>query len=218
MKILRIALVLLVALAVATPALAQQKKRPGKSGSSNARMYKCVDEKGKLFYTDNARICEDGVEMTRQGVVIQKKGEKTQSGDLKPLKEDAKKMEAAAAARRDRALLATYTSEAEIDVARDRSLVMPMQGIKSTETRLEKSNKELFELKQQADTLASQQKPLPAHLLEDVGSKQKEVSGLEADVLKRKAEADVIRKRYEADKVRFRELKSTNVSASASAN
>jgi hypothetical protein len=42
--------------------------------------------------------------------------------------------------RRDQALIATYTSEEEIDAARDRSLAIPAQGTKSVEAKLEAAN------------------------------------------------------------------------------
>ena len=102
---------------------------------------------------------------------------------------------------------ATYITEEEIDAARDRSLLQPEQGAKAIESKLGKVNKQLTDLKKQAETLATQQNPLPAHLLEEVSVTLKEVSGLEADLAQRKVQSDSIRARYEADKHRFRELK-----------
>ena len=109
--------------------------------------------------------------------------------------------------RRDRALLATYASEQEIDAARDRSLAPLLQGTKAIEAKLDKGSQRLSELKKQAEALAAQKKPLPAPLLEDVEAAQKETSGLDADLAQRKALMESIRARYEADKQRFRELK-----------
>ena len=103
--------------------------------------------------------------------------------------------------------MATYTTEEEIDASRDRSLAIPAQGMKTIESKLDKVDQQLTELKKQADALATQKKPLPAHLLEEVNASQKEVSGLEADLAQRKAQSDSIRAKFEADKQRFRELK-----------
>lgn len=209
MKTLQIAVSLLMACMLAAPALAQKK-----SSGPNARMYKCYDEKGKLFYTDNPRLeCNNGQEMTRQGVVVKKGGDKSAAAD--PVKAGAKKTEPATGARRDRALMATYTTESEIDAARDRSLLIPQQAIKVLDSKLEKSNADLFELKKQADTLASQQKPLPADLLEDVQAKQKQIAVLESDRSQKKAHADSITERFESDKQRFRELKGIAPGATA---
>lgn len=188
---------------MAVPVLAQTK-------ASTGRMYKCVDEKGKVFYSDSpATDCSKGTEMNKQGVVIQK--------PLKPVAAkpagDPKKTELATGARRDRALMATYTTEAEIDAARDRSLQMPNQAIKALESKLDKQNQELLGLKKHADTLASQQKALPPDLLEDVQVKQKQLAMLESELGQKKAQADGIRERYESDKQRYRELKGITTAA-----
>jgi hypothetical protein len=184
--------------ALALPVQAQQEK---------ARMYKCIDSAGKVYYSDKLNPdCGQGSELNRQGVVMPKqqgaKPGKPSGPDSAATPKSAKEQE-----RRDSALMATYTTEEEIDAARDRSLAIPAQGMKSVESKLEKANKQLGELKKQADALAAQKKPLPAHLLEDVNANQKEVSGLEADLAQRKAQLDSIRAKYESDKQRFRELK-----------
>ena len=187
----------LIAAALALPVQAQQ---------AGVRMYKCVDAAGKAYYSDKVNPdCGQGVEMNRQGVVMKKKeiAKPGQSpNEIVAAVKSTREQE-----RRDRALMATYTSEEEIDAARDRSLSLPVQGTKAIETKLDKVNRQLTELKKQADVLATQKKKLPAHLLEDVNASQKEVSALEADLAQRKAQSDSIRARYEADKQRFRELK-----------
>lgn len=208
MKTVRIALGILLAASLALPAFAQQKQ-------PSSRMYKCVDEAGKVYYSDSPRAdCNKGSVLNRQGVVVKKPGDKP-AASAKTAKDGSKTPRLASAERRDRALMATYMTEEDIDVARDRSLVIPMQGIKVTEAKLEKTNNDLFGLKKQADTLASQQKPLPPDLLEDVQARQKQVAALEAELAQKRAHADAIRARYEADKQRYRELKPRTASAAA---
>ena len=191
----------LIAAALALPVQAQQ--------AGGVRMYKCVDAAGKAYYSDKVNPdCGQGVEMNRQGVVMKKKeiAKPAQSpNEVVAAVKSTREQE-----RRDRALMATYTSEEEIDAARERSLSLPVQGTKAIETKLDKVNQQLTELKKQADVLATQKKKLPVHLLEDVNASEKEVSALEADLAQRKAQADSIRARYEADKQRFRELKAAS--------
>jgi hypothetical protein len=207
MKNARILVGVMVAL-LAFPALAQKKS------ASSVRMYKCVDDAGKVYYSDSPRAdCVKGSEMNRQGVVVVKPGEKGAKTPLKP----GKAPEVPPGQRRDRALLATYMAEEEIDAARDRSLQMPLQGIKAVEGKIDKVGTELFDLKKQADAIAAKQKPLPPDLLEDVQAKQKQQAVLEADLAKKKAEVDSITARYEADKIRYRELKGITPAATASA-
>ena len=187
----------LIAAALALPVQAQQ---------AGVRMYKCVDAAGKAYYSDKVNPdCGQGVELNRQGVVMKKK-EIAKPGQS-PNEVVAAVKSTREQERRDRALMATYTSEEEIDAARERSLSLPVQGTKAIESKLDKVNRQLTELKNQADVLATQKKKLPAHLLEDVNVSQKEVSALEADLAQRKVQSDSIRARYESDKQRFRELK-----------
>ena len=189
----------LIAAVLALPVQAQQ---------AGVRMYKCVDAAGKAYYSDKVNPdCGQGVEMNRQGVVMKKKEKEIAKPAQSPNEVVAAVKSTREQERRDRALMATYTSEEEIDAARERSLSLPVQGTKAIETKLDKVNQQLTELKKQADVLATQKKKLPAHLLEDVNASQKEVSALEADLAQRKAQSDSIRARYEADKQRFRELK-----------
>ena len=171
----------------------------------NVRMYKCVDTDGKVYYSDKLNPdCAKGTEMNRHGIPVDKK---PTTRSAQPVKTDVPTKASMELERRDKALLASYTSEQEIDAARDRSLAIPMQGVKTVEAKLEKTTAQLTELKKQADTLASQQKQLPARLLEEVSGSQKEITALEADLAQRKAQSDAIRLKFEADKKRFRELK-----------
>jgi len=182
---------------------------PAQAGQGNAHMYKCIDSAGKAYYSDKMNPdCDQSLELNRQGVVMPKKQVAKPAQLSKPDPAVVPSGNSKQQERRDRALMATYTSEAEIDAARDRSLAIPAQGTKSIESKLEKLNTHLTELKRQADTLATQKKPLPPHLLEDVNASQRAVSGLEADLAQRKAQSDSISAKYEADKQRFRELKS----------
>ncbi len=203
MKMVRILLAVLVAASLALPAYAQKKP--------SSRMYKCVDEAGKVFYSDSLDTdCNKGSELNRHGVVLKKPGDKPAS-QPKLAKDDPKRVELATAERRDRALMATYMAEQDIDAARDRSLSIPMLSIKGLEGKLEKVNNDLFDLKKDADTLASQQKPLPSDLIEDVQIKQKQVAVLETELVQKKANAEAIRARFESDKQRYRELKPRTV-------
>ena len=197
-----IVLTCLVAAALSLPAQAQN------------RMYKCVDAAGKAYYSDKLNPdCGEGKELNKQGVEMKRRDviKPALPAKADPAEPPKTVIEQA---RRDRALMSTYTSEEEIERARDRSLAIPAQGIKTSEARMEKTNESLTELKKQADTLASQKKPLPPRLLEDVVAAQKNIAVLEADLVQRKAQSEIIKARYEAEKKRFRELNGTAPQAS----
>jgi len=206
MRVIRTFVSLTIAAALAGPALAQQKPKPGVFPTV---VYKCVDDRGKVYYSDKVTPeCREIEEMNRQGRVV-KKHETLKPGVAPKPAADGMggAKDSAERQRRDRALTATYTSEQEIDVARDRSLAIPLQAVKTAENRLAKVNQQLFELKTQAVRLAGQQKAIPPNLLEEIDVKQKEVSALEAELQQKKSYADSVRARYEADKLRYRELK-----------
>jgi DNA repair exonuclease SbcCD ATPase subunit len=189
----------LFAAVTALPVQAQEK---------GARMYKCVDGAGKVYYSDKMNPdCAQGTELNSQGVTMKKKEVARPAQPAKADPADAAQKTSKENERRDRSLMATYTTEEEIDAARERTLAIPMQGTKTVENKLEKVRAQLDELKNQADAMAAQKKSLPAPLLEDVNANQKKISTLEADLAQRKAQMDSIRTRYESDKLRFRELK-----------
>jgi len=206
MKLIRILVILATAALLPGMALAQPMPRPGASGTVT---YKCLDSRGKVYYSDKlAPECNHVEEMNRQGRVVKKHDTANPGQAKKPAVEDsAGPKDTTEKQRRDRALTATYTSEQEIDVARDRSLVIPMQAVKTSENRLAKVNQQLFDLKTQANQLAGQQKAIPPQLLEEIEVKQKEVSAVEAELQQKKSYAESVREKYEADKLRYRELK-----------
>jgi hypothetical protein len=204
MKVICSLVSLTIAAALAVPALAQPKPKP-----PGPVTYKCVDSRGKIYYSDQfTPECGQTQEMNRQGRIL-RKAETTRPGPAAkaPAGETGEAKQSSESQRRDRALTATYTSEEEIDLARDRSLAIPLQAVKTSEKKLAKVDNQLLELKSQADALAGQQKAIPPHLLEEIDVRQKEVSALGAEVQQKKSYADSVRARYEADKVRYRELK-----------
>ena len=121
MKVIRMVVSLTIFATLAGPALAQQKPKPGASATV---VYKCVDGRGKVYYSDKLTPeCNEIEEMNRQGRVV-KKHETLKPGVAPKPAADGMggAKDSAERQRRDRALTATYTSEQEIDFARDRSL------------------------------------------------------------------------------------------------
>jgi hypothetical protein len=209
MRVIRTLVSLTIAAALAGPAMAQQKPKP-KPGASRPVMYKCVDDRGKIYYSDKfTPECGQIEEMNRQGRVVKKHETAQPAVAPKPAAEEERaRKELAERQRRDRALIATYTSEEEIDLARDRSLAITMQAIKAAENRLARANSQLFDLKSQANRFAGEEKAIPPYLLEEIDVKLEEIPELEAEFLEKKSYAESVRAKYDADKLRYRELKS----------
>jgi chromosome segregation ATPase len=209
---------ILAAALAAAPALAQQpqQKKPA-SKPSGTTLRKCVDEQGVTQYYDKnpPAGCKDReiTEMTTKGVT-----KKTIAAP--PTEEERKARDEEAArraeeekrqkeqARKDKALLETYTTEMEIDLARDRNLQAVESSIQSIEVRLKTAKGRNAQFSQQVEGYTKQGKPVPSDLKEDADESQKEVARLQQELEIKNRERDGIRARFDADKQRFRELKS----------
>jgi hypothetical protein len=185
--------------------------------------FKCKDEKGITHIGDTPpAACANVVmyEVTPSGTVL-RKIDPTPSGDqLKARQEEAiRKAEADKAAaeqrRKDRALLATYSSEKDVDTSRDMNL-KPIEGrIKSAKDRMaavDKRQKELeaemefYQAGKKKGADAKAVKP-PPQLVADLERIKSEKVTLEKSVVGYEKEMQEVRDRYEADKHRWVELK-----------
>ncbi len=130
---LRDALAMVAALAAAAALLAPV-------GQARAAMYKWVDEKGVVHYTDKLppeAVDKASVELNKQGVPIKKTDKALTPEQRRALEQEAENKKQTArqqeeVARRDRALLSSYSNEAEIDLARNRSLQTINNVVQST--------------------------------------------------------------------------------------
>jgi chromosome segregation ATPase len=204
---------ILCAAVAAAPALAQQKKTPTKPG---ATLRKCVDEQGVTHYYDKTPPpgCKDReiTEMTGQGVTKKtiaapptEEERRARAEDTARQAEEEKRRKEQA--RRDKALLDTYTTEKEIDLARDRNLQSVEATIQNIELRLKTANDRRNHYNRQAEGFTRQGKPQPDGLKDNLARSEKEVQRLQEELSARTRERDAIRGRFDADKERFRELK-----------
>ena len=187
------------------------------SGASGAaKLYKWVDEKGQVHYSESMPPeykDKSSTELDKRGRVL-RKNEAAPPVETARLDDDAlvrKRLEEKRLyqqRRRDSALINTYTTEAEIDIARDRNLALPMQAIKGIEPRLKAAWARLEALKSQSESFTKAGKPVPEALKEDLAMQEREVAQLEGEMRAKQTEATNIREKFDADKIRFRELTS----------
>ena len=159
-----------------------------------AQSYRCVGTDGKKYYGQSVPpqcLGQPIEQLNAQGLVV-KKIDALASADARAKKEaeeaERKKREAVSReeGRRDRALLATYTSEKDVDDARTRALEGNRQQTKEVEARL-----------------ADLKKRRTAANAASIDTEQKAQEGLLA--AKRK-EADAINHRYDDDRKRYVDL------------
>ena len=110
--------------------------------------------------------------------------------------------------RHDNALINTYASEKEIDLARDRNLQQVEARTGSFTTLLKSAQENQASLQKEAEGLTKQGRKIPKSLEEDLVEAQVRVDKMQTDLNNSLKESEAVKARYEADKVRYRELKS----------
>ena len=181
-------------------------------GQARAAMYKWVDEKGVVHYTDKLppeAVDKASVELNKQGVPIKKTDKALTSEQRRALEQEAENKKQTArqqeeVARRDRALLSSYSNEAEIDLARNRSLQTINSVVQSTLAFTEQLNKRKAEV--EAKKVEFQGKPLEAALDRELESIDTELVRQSDLIAQKKRETEMVVAKYDADKQRWREL------------
>jgi hypothetical protein len=204
MKIVAAALAATVAL---QPVLAQAQQ--GSPSSS----FRCTGKDGKKYYGSSvpeACLGQPVEQLNAQGMVIKRFDAAASAAEREKKlaeEEERKKREVISKeeGRRNRALLATYTSEKDIDQARARALRENEAAVKDIEKRIGGLKKRADELTKELEFYAGKNKP-PAKLTEDIRSTQFDITTQEALLATKKKEVDQINARYDDDKKRYAEL------------
>ena len=181
--------------------------------SAAAKMYKWVDDNGTTHYGETIPpeyANKDRAELNKAGRVVDKKEVLTPEERRAKELEDIKKREDEEAAveqkRRDKALLNTYSSVKEIDLARTRNLQQVEARLNSISSQLKMAGDNLTGLQKEADGYTSTSKKIPASLQEDLQESQARLTKLKQDMEKSKAEKATVEARYDAEKTRYKEL------------
>ena len=174
-------------------------------------MYRWVDSAGRVQYGDTlpATYQKSGAaELNKQGLVIKRTASATERDAEAASKAEQAKLKVIAdeQARLDRALTSTYTTEAEIDLARDRALAHHELAIKGAEVRSKVVATNLKELKTRAASLTQAKKPIPPNLQLQLNQIQNERDELFRTIVQNKEAMVKVREKYDADKQRFKVL------------
>jgi len=196
-----IALLCLMLLAAA-PAAAQQ------------RMYKCVDAKGKVYYTQVPPaecLGRETQELSKSGTVIRRNKpasvltpEQQRAQEAASKKKIDEEEQAKEERRKNLALLNTYPSENDIDDARARALREAQAAIADTEKHILES--ETYRKKLEAEKEFYLKKPIPAKLKQSITDNEIEIKNQTGLLEVKKKEISTINAKYDEDKRRYREL------------
>lgn len=164
--------------------------------AAEAQSYRCTGNDGKKYYGQSVPPQCAGLpieELNAQGLVVKKiDAQATADERAKKAAEEADRRKREAASkeegRRDRALLATYTSEKDIEDARARALEGNRQQMAESEARIATLRK---------------RRAAPG---ENAGGIDIDLKAQEGLLAAKKKEADAINARYEDDRKRYVEL------------
>jgi len=185
------------------------------AGQALAATYRWVDEKGKVHYGDVMPNQQSGMghqELDKQGRVVKETPrtlltpeERRRRADEAAAREEQQRREEEQQ-RHERALLSTYTSEAEIDLARDRALELEKLTLRGLQARMDSSAAKLSFAKGQLARFRAARAAEPANIVQMRDEAQAELVQLGEVMRQREKIMNDLKQRFEADKERFREL------------
>lgn len=184
-----------------------------------ATLYKWVDEDGKVRYSDRLppnQSKKQHQQLNSQGMVLStKETAKTQEELAKEAKAEQEKAEQARLKaiqdKQDQVLLLTFSSEEEIEHARDNRMQVIDSVIGLIESSIATTRTKLDPLKKNADgNYISQGKEVPGGLAQKIEHFERKIEIRNAQLQAKVEEKEKIRQKYELDLDRFRNLRSAS--------
>lgn len=180
--------------------------------AAQTRIYCCDDANGRKVCGDFLPTACQGrayEERDNRGFVSKKveapltaEQQARRAAELARKEEEAKR--AAEERRRNLALLATYSSEKDINSAQTRALAEIDKNMKQAQQRLEEANKRKKKL--ESDKEFYRGKPLPEQVKADIRDNEKEIAAQKTAVAAKSKEMDDVRSRFADEKKRYLEL------------
>jgi hypothetical protein len=176
--------------------------------------YRCTGKDGKKYYGSSipdACVGKPVEIINKQGLVVRRidpegdekaKQEKEAEAARKLAEENANKE----AQRRTRALLATYTSEKDIEDSRARDLRNHEKGVLEVQKRIDDIRKRQAQFQRELDLFKTSGKgEPPARLKDEINNAAIDLKAQQTLLDAKKKEAVAINARYDEDKRRFKE-------------
>jgi hypothetical protein len=184
-------------------------------------VFKCVDEKGVTHYGDTMPpqcATKAITEMSKQGSVVKKyeapltpEQLKAQDEERERRREHEKKLTEQRL--KDHALISTYGSEREFDMARDKDLATLDARKKTLSSRNEDVDAQLTKLQNEMEfykagkSKASKGKEAPPQLVQDFSRAKNDRTSLDRELAKIDGDRVAVAARYDAEKSRWKKLK-----------
>ena len=181
--------------------------------AADAQSYRCTSKDGKKYYGSAIpRQCigQPVEQLNNQGMVVRRiDPEGTEKERAAKEAEEARKREQLTvqreAGRRNRALLATYTSAKDIDDARNRALAVHQMATQDVEARIAQIRKRQAGYEKELELYKGKGNP-PAKLADDLRTAEMDLKYQEELQAVKHKEVEQINARYDEDKKRYAEL------------
>jgi hypothetical protein len=178
---------------------------------AGAATYKWTDEDGKVHYSDKAppEAPKGATVLDKQARPVKKIDAPLSPEQLKAKADEEARQKALAKARddqarKDRALMASYTSENEIDLARNRAVTTLEAQIRSAQSFIDSLDKQQKALAAKKQAYAG--KPLPIELEREAASVDAEISQQNILIRQKQEELEMVAAKYDTIKQRWREI------------
>ena len=190
--------------------------------AAGAATYKWTDEDGKVHYSDKAppEAPKGAAVLDKQGRQVKKIEAPLSPEAIKAKAEEDERQKAAAKARddqarKDHALMQSYTSENEIDLARQRAVSTLEAQIASAQTYTETLQKQQKGIATRKQAYAG--KPIPIELERESASVDEELSRQNILIRQKSEEMTMVAEKYDTIKQRWREIVADKERAAAAA-
>jgi hypothetical protein len=180
---------------------------------ARATTYKWVDDKGVVHYTDKMppeAVNKGSTVLDKQARPLKKidaaltpEQQRARDAEEEQRRQQAKISEEIA--RRDRALMSSFTTEAEIDLARARALGTIDAQLEAAQNFSATLRKRKDEIDKKKSALGD--KPVPVAIEREAETTDTELARQKRLIEQKQAERTAIVARYDADKARWRELR-----------
>ena len=175
-------------------------------------MYKCVDDKGRVYYTQvppKECLGRETQELSRQGTVTKSTGgaltpEQEAAREEQRKKQEEREIAAREEKRKNQALLNTYSSVKALEDARGRALKDNEVAVQEIEKRIAGAEQRKKELDAEKEFYIK--KPVPPKLAQDMKNNEIEIKNQRELLDAKKKQVAGINTKYDEDKRRYVEL------------
>lgn len=184
------------------------------AAGAHAALYKWTDARGVVHYSDQLppdAVNRASYQLNRQGLTIRKTEQarpvepRTAKAGGEIERERQAERDQMLAKRRDRALVESYTNEAEIELAKTRAVATIDGQVQSAQAFIAQMTKRRQELEGKKAGFAP--RPVPGSIEREIETIDAELARQHEYIGARQKESAAVSARYESDRQRFHELK-----------